>query len=80
MPKVHITLREAVRADPDSKSAALHKIVGVVKLSNLNQKRFERHGIISGDTSLEAALDAVEKMSEVKSVAVDSEQRAIGAH
>jgi hypothetical protein len=75
--KVHVTLREETRQNPEARRAALDKIVQASGMQNVNQKRFERYGIITGEVEDEARMKALESLAEVGSVEKDSEKSAI---
>lgn len=64
--KAHITLDPHVSDDPQARSSILDKILQVAHLSEINQKRFERYGILTGmvDGSL---LEAIRRIPHVGS-------------
>ena len=45
----HITLRDDIRRDPEAKLRAFIHVVEGFGIRNVNQTRFERYGIISGE-------------------------------
>lgn len=73
--KVHITLREEVRHSSEAKCLALRKLQTEAKVQDVNLRRFERHGIVSGEM-LPENLSIAKMMDEVQSVSVDSVQQA----
>ncbi|MCW8137610.1 MAG: hypothetical protein KIT58_01750 [Planctomycetota bacterium] len=46
--KVHITLLPGVRGDEQAKQEALAAVVDAGDLTEVNERRFERYGIITG--------------------------------
>jgi hypothetical protein len=74
--KVHITLDERVRSDPEAKTEVLQRVCDAGNLSGVNTRRFDRHGIISGDVDPDK-IDVVEHIDGVQSVSVDQVQRAL---
>ncbi len=46
--KIHITLNQTVAKDPEKRRFALEKIVGLSGIRDINQKRLDRFGIITG--------------------------------
>ena len=75
--KVHVTLRDEFRRDPGAKKLAFDRIVQSSGIHGVNEKRFERYGIISGDLDDETHIEAIQKLAEVDSVEADREQFAI---
>jgi len=75
--KVHITLIPSVRSDPGKRQDVLQKLLSEADLSEVNLKRFERHGILSGEMPKEK-LPVAEKMNAVQSVSPDGVKWALG--
>jgi hypothetical protein len=67
--KVHVTLSQAVRNDPEAKKVALDR-VAEIGIRNVNLKRSDRYGIITGDIDPEK-LSELRKLEQVKAVEVD---------
>ena len=68
---VHITLEKAFRKDADAMRVTLGQINAVAPLSDLNQGRLERYGLITADVP-EAALEKIRKVHGVRSVQGDA--------
>jgi hypothetical protein len=75
--KVHIALASEIRANPEAKREALEKIKSTVEMSDINLRRFERHGIISGELTSQDAMERVEQLDVVQSVSRDGTQSAL---
>jgi hypothetical protein len=73
--KVHVTLKKAVQSDPATRDAALARVLEEGGMRLDNRKRFERHGIISGEAN-PSRLDKVKSLPEVEAVEVDEEKFA----
>lgn len=74
--KVHVTLRNEFRKDLEAKRLALARVVQACGIRGVNQKRFERYGIISGELD-EDQLEVLQGLAEVRSVERDSEKFAL---
>lgn len=74
--KVHVTLRDEFRKGLEAKRLALEHIVQACGLDRINQKRFERYGILSGELD-EDQLEVLQQLEEVRAVERDSEKFAI---
>jgi hypothetical protein len=75
--KVHITLRADVCANSAAKERAKDRIIELGQLENINERRFSRYGVLSGEVSPER-LAAIESLSEVASVELDGVKKALG--
>lgn len=71
--KIHVTLESDVRNDPAAKQRALEEI-GAVGIRDINWKRFERYGIISGELD-SSRLAEVRQLRSVKAVEADEQRR-----
>lgn len=71
--KAHITFQPYIENDAEARTGIVDKIKQVTKISDINQKRFERYSILTGviDDSL---LDQVRHTSGVLKVEVDKER------
>jgi hypothetical protein len=74
--KVHITLSSEVTGDADAKERAKRHIVEVVQLRNVNERRFSRYGVLSGDVD-PSRVELIRTLSEVATVEYDGMKRAI---
>ena len=72
--KVHVTLKPEVRSDSDAKARALRRIEGA-GVRDVNLKRFERYGIITGEVD-PAKLAEVQEMDVVKAVEPEGRKSA----
>lgn len=77
MMRVHVTLRRDICHDRERKLAAFDHVVEVSGISEVNQKRFERYGIISGRLRDQRQVDRLKRLAEVDSVTEDEEKTAI---
>ena len=68
--KVHVTLLPDVAADAEARALALKEIRGVCNIADVNPKRFERYGLISGIVD-ESDIDKIRGVKFVKSVEAD---------
>ncbi|MDX1978948.1 MAG: hypothetical protein SFV51_01670 [Bryobacteraceae bacterium] len=68
--KVHITLQPDVAADPARRSSILEQIQLAGGLTEVNQKRFDRYGLLTGLTD-DSAIDRIRGIKGVKSVEAD---------
>lgn len=73
--KVHVVLDKNARQDAQARKAAFDALVrhGLV---GLNQKRFERYGVASGEISPDL-MDSLRRVPGVKAVEPDEQRRAI---
>ena len=71
--KIHITLNRTVAGDPEKRRVVLEKIVRLSGIRDINQKRLDRFGIITGTVDL-SKINVLRGMPEVRSVAVDEER------
>ena len=74
--KVHVTLRDEFRKALEAKRLAFEHIVQACGLHSINQKRFERYGILSGELD-EDQFEVLQQLEEVRAVERDSEKFAI---
>ena len=77
MATVHITLREEVRNDPKTKELAYNKILQIAGLHDVNERRFDRYGILTGELDDDHQVLELQKLPEVSSVEKDSQKYAI---
>jgi hypothetical protein len=75
--KVHIVLKKEKCPDSSACQEALRTIQNVSGITNVNQKRLERYGIVSGDLP-KSKIASVRELPHVASVSLDSEKYAIG--
>ncbi len=73
--RVHVVLKKRVRADPAAKKEILEQLRGC-GMENVNEKRFLRYGILSGDVSPER-IDELEATPGVESVSPDERKSAL---
>ena len=71
--KAHITIDPKISDDTEARAAMLTQIVRTGDISHINQKRFERYGILTGmiDDSL---LNSIRRIPGVQSIDVDKER------
>lgn len=69
--KVHVTLHEAFATTSEARQTALERVLQAVELRHLNQRRFERYGIITGEID-DDQLPTLQGLPEVQSVERDS--------
>ena len=72
--KTHIVLAAEAGDDPVLRQAALARIQQAIGISQINQKRFDRYGVLSGMVE-EAQLDKLRSLPEISSVEVDQVRR-----
>ena len=75
--KVHVTLRDEFRRDPGAKRLAFERVIQSSGIHGINQKRFDRYGIISGSLDDERQIEILQNLAEVDSVEKDREQLAL---
>ena len=75
MPKVkaHIVFKDGTVGKPASRSRMLAKVQKAAKLSDVNEKRFEDFGVLTG-TVEESKVADLRKVPGVASVEVDQER------
>ena len=66
---VHVTLKEAARANPKLKER-LRQWIAALGMHDINQKRFERYGVLTGVID-EALVPQIEEIDEVEAVECD---------
>lgn len=76
MPKVHITLIRETVASPARVHSALARIEALSGITGVNERRLYRYGILSGEVPQDS-IEELRTLDEVKSVTVDSLQRAL---
>lgn len=71
--KAHIALRLQGKSSKEAQAAVLARILERAPIAEINQKRFERYGIVSGlvDDSL---LEEIRSIPDVLSVEIDTER------
>lgn len=74
----HITIREDIRKNPEAKPRAFERVLETSGIRNVNQKRFERYGIITGELD-EDRLPALLRIEEVGAVEADQRRYAAKA-
>lgn len=74
--KVHITLTRETRRNEEAKQAVLGEVMSRVGLKEINARRFERYGIISGEVDPERILE-LDDVVEIQSVEPDEEKYAL---
>jgi hypothetical protein len=74
--RVHIILKESVRNDPDAQRSVLRHLVDQTGLSNVNEKRLRRFGIISGDVPPDR-VSIILKLDEVEACEPDQRRQAM---
>jgi hypothetical protein len=67
---VHVTLKEAARSNAKLKQR-LQELVAKLGMRDINQKRFDRYGVLTGEID-EAALPQIEQIEEVAAVERDA--------
>ncbi len=71
--KIHITLRPEIANDPERREAALEEIQRVSGLREVNRKRFERYGLVSGVVN-ENKSHEIRNLGSVASAEADQER------
>ena len=79
--KIHIILAQDVCEDMNRREQALEKILSIAPMRNVNTKRVQKYGILTGEVdeteSTTECLKNIKQMAEVDAVEVDGEQFAI---
>jgi hypothetical protein len=73
--KVHVTLTKPVRSDPKAKQDALEAIEQQFGMRDINLRRFERYGVITGELP-QSKLEDVQQLDTVEAVQADERRRA----
>lgn len=73
--RVHVTLDRATFGDPQAREAVLGTLLGC-GLTNVNRRRYDRYGILSGDID-PLRVTALESVEGVLSVQADEERSAL---
>ncbi len=74
--KVHVTIKEEFCGDAASRNRARAEVVAASGLRNINEKRLERFGILSGDVDADR-IAALRALPVVASVEVDERRVAL---
>jgi hypothetical protein len=74
--KVHVILKEEVCQNRDTRTRTVDRIVAASGITGINEKRLERHGIVSGAVPKEA-MPALQAIEGVKAVELDTEKHAL---
>jgi translation elongation factor EF-1beta len=72
--KVHVTVTDQAAGDPDARRETLARITEAAAVTDVNQSRFDRYGILTGMAD-DSALDTIRKVAGVVSVEIDSVKR-----
>jgi phosphoribosylformylglycinamidine (FGAM) synthase PurS component len=75
MTLVHVTLKADVRDDPSVRQR-VRRFVAELGMKEINQKRFERYGILSGEIE-ETAVAKIRQLAEVAAVEQDRERQSM---
>lgn len=75
--RIHITLDNELSRNPVAKQAVVDELVEKFGLSEVNQKRFERLGVLTGDVGGSESLDGIRSVAGVASVSPDEEKFAL---
>jgi hypothetical protein len=70
--KVHVTLDKAVVRDPVARQAALGRVLAAGRMTLGNPRRFERHGIVTGEMD-PANLERVRAVAGVLAAELDEQ-------
>jgi hypothetical protein len=71
--KVHITLDPNIEKNQERRSSIMEKVIQAAHVSQINQKRFDRYGIITGMVD-ESLIDEIGKIQGILSVEQDKER------
>jgi len=71
--KAHIVLDPSIGQNPEKRTALLEKLLKTAPISEINQKRLDLYGIITGMVD-ESLLDDIRKTPGVVSVERDKER------
>lgn len=77
--KVHISLDKVKAGGSKARSEILDAIRGRADISGINEKRFERYGVLTCDLD-DSRLDAIREIPGVAAVEVDSERYLPGTN
>lgn len=77
MLKVHITFTPEVGEDAARLAAVRAQIEGVTPLLDVNERRFEKHGVLTAHIVGRAQIPAIEAIPGVLAVEPDEERRAL---
>lgn len=75
MAKVHITLARGVAGSREQRERARARIEAVSGITDVNEKRLDRYGIVSGEVAPER-LDDLRDLHEVQAVEIDDTKHA----
>ena len=71
--KAHIVFKKGKAEKPETRSKMLAKVKKTSQISEVNEKRFDLYGILTGKID-EDKLDKVRQIPEVDSVEIDEEK------
>lgn len=71
--KAHIVFDDEKTEKPEARSKMLAKVKKTVQISDINQKRFDNYGVLTG-TIDESKLEEIRQIPGVASVEVDEER------
>lgn len=75
--KVHITFDKGLLADSEAKESVKMEVMRQADLHDVNERRFERYGILSGTIDDPSIISEIQGIHGVANVSVDSEKHAI---
>ena len=75
--KVHITLSESATKDIKAKRTIMKKISEISQIKDVNVKRFEKYGILSGEIGSGKTIPDLRALDGVADVSLDQVQKAI---
>jgi hypothetical protein len=75
--KVHITLSESATRDVKAKRSLMRRISEISQIKDVNVKRFEKYGILSGEIGSSETLLDLRALDGVADVSLDQVQKAI---
>ena len=76
MAKVHITLKREATVIPERAQRAAARIRDISGLTGVNETRFARHGILTGEVPI-ARIECLKDIEDVQAVTVDSVKKAL---
>lgn len=75
--KVHITFDKDLLADSEARETVKNEIMRQADLHDVNDKRFERYGILTGTIDNPSVISEIQEIQGVAKVSVDSEKHAV---
>lgn len=75
--KVHITLSESASKDIKARRTLMKRISEISQIKDVNVKRFEKYGILSGEIGSSKTLLDLRALDGVADVSLDQIQKAI---